>query len=160
MRLMSIPSLTAITLCTLSTLSILPPASAQANHGDSRDVIFAGLAMQDGSSDNTICTARYGDGYMVTPSKEAPTRIFTSDKGHTVTLVDRSEIMGQGIYAEHDRFLMTFPNEGDAKIEVTQFVTGLTGAHSYSGVFTVRIPEHPATDSGTSGHPLFGGCEA
>lgn len=102
----------------------------------SRDVVFSNLSMQDGTSDNSICVERYGDGYTVSPSKEAPKRTYISDKGHTVTLVDRSEILGQGIFAEHDRFVMTFPGNGEEEIEVTQFVTGLIGGESYSGVFT------------------------
>ena len=102
----------------------------------SRNISLSNLSMQDGSSDNSICVERYGTGYTVTPSKEAPKRTYISDKGHTVTLIDRSEVLGQGIFAEHDRFMMTFPGNEEEEIEVTQFVTGLIGADTYSGVFT------------------------
>ncbi|WP_208989795.1 hypothetical protein [Pseudovibrio brasiliensis] len=134
MRLVPLPVFAAAALFSagLVTYSFANTDVTQA----SRDVTFSDLSMQDGSSDNSICVERYGDGYTVSPSKEAPKRTYISDKGHTVTLVDRSEIMGQGIFAEHDRFMMTFPGNGEEEIEVTQFVTGLIGGDSYSGVFT------------------------
>ncbi|EEA96807.1 hypothetical protein PJE062_1646 [Pseudovibrio sp. JE062] len=134
MRLVPLPVFAAIAL--FST-SLAPNALANTDVTEAtRDVSISELSMQDGTSDNSICVERYGDGYTVSPSKEAPKRTYISDKGHTVTLVDRSEIMGEGIFAEHDRFMMTFPGNEEEEIEVTQFVTGLIGGDSYSGVFT------------------------
>lgn len=102
----------------------------------SRNITISDLSMQDGSQDTSVCTQRYGNGYTLSPSQDAPRRIFISDKGHTITLVDRSEILGQGIFAEHDRFTMTFPSDTTEEIEIAQFVTGLIGSDAYSGVFT------------------------
>ncbi|KZL21894.1 hypothetical protein PsAD2_00323 [Pseudovibrio axinellae] len=133
MRQYCVPVSTAF--CLLASCLLTSP-SAFANIQDTRNVAFSELTMQDGSSDNSICLERYGNGYTISPSKDAPKRSYVSDKGHTITLVDRSEIMGQGIFAEHDRFMMTFPKEQDEEIEVTQFVTGFAGGESYSGVFT------------------------
>lgn len=134
MRLVPLPVFAAFTLLSagLASYSLANTDTTQA----SRDVVFSNLSMQDGTSDNSICVERYGDGYTVSPSKEAPKRTYISDKGHTVTLVDTNEILGHGIFAEHDRFMMTFPGNKEEEIEVTQFVTGLIGGDHYSGVFT------------------------
>ncbi len=102
----------------------------------SRHVAISELKMQDGSVDTSLCTQRYGNGYTVSPSVAAPRRIFMSDMGHTITLVDRSEILGHGIFAQHNRFTMTFPSEDSEEAQVTQFVTGLIGDNTYSGVFS------------------------
>ncbi|MGH0002907.1 hypothetical protein ACQU0X_22795 [Pseudovibrio ascidiaceicola] len=136
MRLVPLPVFAAFALFSAGLATTSSANTDTETPQASRDVVFSNLSMQDGTSDNSICVERYGDGYTVSPSKEAPKRTYISDKGHTVTLVDRSEILGQGIFAEHDRFVMTFPGNGEEEIEVTQFVTGLIGGESYSGVFT------------------------
>ncbi|GHB35436.1 hypothetical protein GCM10007094_26250 [Pseudovibrio japonicus] len=121
----------------LVTAGLTSPLGANTDAAQaSRNISISELSMQDGSPDASVCTQRYGNGYTVSPSQDAPRRIFVSDQGHTITLVDRSEIMGQGIFAEHDRFMMTFPPDTTEEIEVTQFVTGLIGGDAYSGVFT------------------------
>ena len=122
-----------VTGLTIPTLLLSPLAYADPE--SSRDIRFKNLTRLDNSPDLSLCEHRYGAGYVVSPSKEDPRRTYTSDKGHTVTLIDRSEATADGIYIEYDRFNITYP--GDKKsTEVTQFVTGMTKNHSYSGVFS------------------------
>lgn len=102
---------------------------------DRRVVQFSNITRMDGSPDMELCEKRYGDGYVVTPSEKDPRRTSISDKGHTVTLIDRIETTGDGIYIEYDRFKITYPG-GDDQADVDQIVTGLTKTGSYSGVFS------------------------
>ncbi len=133
MRLAALP--VAVTSALLLSLTVPAFSQIDAQPG-SRDVTFQDVSSQDAETSNEFCLRRYGSGYTVTPSKDSPKRKYISDKGHTITLLDRSEIIGQGVFAEHDRFLMSFPDAPDKKVEVTQFVTGMIGADGYSGVFT------------------------
>lgn len=114
---------------------LLITQSAADTPEDRRVVQFTNITRMDGSPDMGICEKRYGDGYVVTPSEKDPRRTSISDKGHTVTLIDRIETTGEGIYIEYDRFKITYPS-GDDEADVDQIVTGLTKTDSYSGVFS------------------------
>jgi hypothetical protein len=132
------------------TFGMLGPASSQITHRDNRGNPFTDLkrlaAVRQISVQNLtvltdavgieFCKERYGNGYKVYPDPNGRRGQFLSDKGHTFSLYARSELRGDGIYAEHSQVLITFPNDPDVEVETTQFITGFVNSKMFSGVFS------------------------
>lgn len=72
MRLVPLPVFAAFALLSAGLATTSSANTDTETPQASRDVVFSNLSMQDGTSDNSICVERYGDGYTVSPSKEAP----------------------------------------------------------------------------------------
>ncbi|AEV37899.1 hypothetical protein PSE_3393 [Pseudovibrio sp. FO-BEG1] len=132
------------------TFAMPGPAHSQFIHRDNRANPFTDLKRLSTSRQISIqsltvltdavgvefCKERYGNGYTVSPNPNGRRGQFVSDKGHKFSLYARSELRGDGIYAEHSQVLITFPNEPDQEVEITQFITGFINSKMFSGVFS------------------------
>ncbi|SFK73996.1 hypothetical protein SAMN04488518_108254 [Pseudovibrio ascidiaceicola] len=132
------------------TLGMLGPANSQITHRDNRGNPFTDLKRLSASRQISVqnltvltdavgvefCKERYGNGYNVYPAPNGRRGQFVSDKGHKFSLYARSELRGDGIYAEHSQVLITFPNDPDVEVETTQFITGFVNSKMFSGVFS------------------------
>ncbi|SDR06957.1 hypothetical protein [Pseudovibrio sp. Tun.PSC04-5.I4] len=132
------------------TFGLSLPADSQLIHGDTlpnpfadakrlfstRKITIQNLTVLNDTTNISFCKARYGSEYNIFPAPNGLKGYFVSDKGHRFFLYTRSELRGEGIYAEHSRVLINFPNKPDEEVEVTQFVAGFTDSKIFSGVFS------------------------
>ncbi|WP_108819770.1 hypothetical protein [Pseudovibrio sp. Alg231-02] len=135
------------------TIGMLGQANAQITHRDNRGNPFTDLKRLSVSRQIAIqnltvltdavgvefCKERYGNGYTVYPDPNGRRGQFVSDKGHKFSLYARSELRGDGIYAEHSQVLITFPNDPGEEVENTQFITGFVNSKIFTGVFSDGI---------------------
>ncbi|QUS54104.1 hypothetical protein [Pseudovibrio brasiliensis] len=104
--------------------------------GTSRQISIQSLTVLTDAVGVEFCKERYGNGYTVYPDPNGRRGQFVSDKGHKFSLYARSELRGDGIYAEHSQILINFPNDPDVEVEITQFITGFVNSKMFSGVFS------------------------